>query len=138
MTLVKPFDAADYAKYDPVKHLIINLFENGGHTATVHENQYGVDLVIDGKYYCEVEQKTAWKGAKFPYDELNIPPRKKKFFDFDKPTLFCVVNKDRTHALFVKADIVKNCPRKEVPNNRLESGEFFYRVPINQCKIVKL
>lgn len=138
MSLVKSFDPEDYAKYDPVKQLIIDLFEKTGHTARVNDDQYGVDLVVDEKYYCEVEQKTAWKGKSFPYDELNIPPRKKKFLNLDKPTLFCVVNNEKTHALFVRSDIVASSPRKEVPNNRLGSGEYFYKVPIGKCRIVKI
>ena len=137
----KRFDSKLYNLHDNVKKNILDYFTQKGIPASVNEDKYGPDLVVvldSTGYYCEVQQKMAWKGETFPYSELNIEERKEKFLNLDKPILFCVVNADKSHALFTTGKIVYSCPKKSVSNKNISQVELFFRVPIEKTKSVRL
>lgn len=133
-----PFRKDIYEVFDPAKNLIIDFFKKKGRKVEINPNDYGIDLIVDDKYYCEVQVKTFWSGPFFPRPELHIEPRKTKYLNLDKPTVFCVINKEKTHALFVTSDTVKKSRMEEVPNRRNPKGEYFYKVPVSQGKIVAI
>lgn len=136
MSAYKKFDEELYAQYDPAKQIVIDFFERNGHKAIVNPDQYGIDLIIDDKFFVEVEVKNEFKGAKFTWDTLHIPSRKKKFIT--DATMFCVVNVEGTHAMFAPGKIVKRCRRDEVPNNKIASGELFFIVPMRFVKTMRI
>lgn len=137
----KTFDSKLYNIHDNVKKNILDYFAQKGVKATINEDKYGPDLIVvidSQEYYCEVQQKMAWKGDNFPYKELNIEERKEKFLKLDKPIFFCVVNAEKTHALFTSGKIVSGCPKKSVSNKNISHGELFFRVPIEKTRKVKI
>jgi len=140
MSAYKKFDPELYAKYDPAKHIVIDFFERSGHKAIVNPDQYGIDLIIDDKFFVEVEVKTEFTGSTFisrrngtPHKTLNIPTRKFKFIT--DSTMFCVVNVEGTHAMFTPGKIVRRCRRDTVPNC---GAELFFIVPIRFVKLLRI
>jgi hypothetical protein len=69
-----------------------------------------------------------WKGFDFPYDSVQLPERKKKFFD--KPTLFFIWNEDCTRAATFWSAQVQQLTPVEVSNRYIRKGEYFYQVPL--------
>lgn len=140
MTVYKKFDKQLYDIYDPAKYLIIDFFKKQGVKIDVHKNQYEVDLVVEGKCYIEVQVKNHFTGPvpQFRDPWLHIEPRKEKYLYKDLPTIFCVLNKEKTHAIFVNSHIVKKCQKKEVSNCKVFEGEYFYIVPLEKTKVLKI
>lgn len=136
--LFKRFDKELYNTNDPAKLLAIEYFEKIGKKAVVNPDKYGIDLIIDDEFYCEVEVKHTWKGENFKFDTLQIPFRKSKFGKSDKRSMFMVINTDRTYAYLVEGKDVMESPLKEVPNKYMYKGEYFYQIPLNKLTKVKL
>ena len=132
MTVRKKFDKKLYSNNDPAKLMAISYFERRNRTAIVNPDDYGIDLIVDGKFYCEVEVKHNWKGSKFPFNTVQIPERKSKFTVLDKPVMFMIINSEHTHALLMKGTDVSESPLKEVKNKFVSDGEMFYQVPIDK------
>ena len=109
----------------------------------VHDNpdRYGADLIVNTgweEFYSEVEIKRVWSGPLFQYDTLQIPERKKKFADLDRPCVFVVMNKEQTHAFVCDRETLLASPVVEVPNKYVYSGEMFFQVPISKLLFVEL
>jgi hypothetical protein len=66
---------------------------------------------------------------------LNVPSRKKKFFENGK-TLYIAVSPSKEMLIATGTDII-NSPLKENPNKYIKSGEYFYNLPIKKCKHVR-
>jgi hypothetical protein len=112
-----------------------------GYTAEDNPDRYGADLLVNTgweEFYSEVEIKRVWSGSSFPYDTLQIPARKKKFTELDKPCVFVVLNKEQTHAFVCSDATLKESPIVEVPNKYVFSGEMFYQVPVANLLYVTL
>ena len=59
--------------------------------AIVNPDTYGIDLIVDNTFYCEVEVKHNWKGKDFPFSTLQLSDRKRKFAILDnnnEPVIF--------------------------------------------------
>ena len=135
----KKFDQDLYDQNDPLKLRAIEYFKSKGMNAIVNPNDHGIDLIVDDKFYCEVEVKHTWKGSNFTFPTLQIPDRKKKFAKvLDKPAMFLVFNHEHTHIFLVMAEDVRNSPMKEVPNKYVPEGEMFYQIPVNKLTKVRL
>ena len=134
----KRFSSKLYEQYDNAKHDIINFYKKNGKNAIVNPKKYDIDLIVDDAFYCEVEVKNNWQGEKFQYDTLQIPYRKAKYTKLDKPSYFAVLNKERTHAFFVKGEDVANSPFIEVPNRFKKDKEFFFQIPVDKLTLVEL
>jgi hypothetical protein len=110
-----------------------------GYKIWENPNTYGQDLIAEGskgKFYVECEVKTVWSGSVFPYDTLQLPERKSKFFD--KPTLFFVWNKELSDALMFKSEDIKDLTPVEVSNKYIASGEMFYQIPLTLTGRVRM
>ena len=98
----------------------------------------GVDILVNDaetnstKFNIECEVKKVWIGSKFPYDSVQIPGRKSKFANLDKPTLFIMFNEDYTEYLVIKSSDLLASPLAEVPNKYCYKGEMFYQVPLEK------
>jgi hypothetical protein len=105
-------------------------------------NRYGVDLhlykddVLVG--YAEVEVRLAWKTLEFPYEDLNVPERKRKLLSQDLPTFFFSINKDGTALFHCHGDIVLESKVAEVRNKYVFRDEHFFKVPLNKLNYVIL
>jgi hypothetical protein len=112
-----------------------------GYEVKDNPDQYGADLIVNTgqeEFYSEVEIKRVWSGPNFAYDTLQIPGRKKKFTELDKPCVFVVFNNEQTHAFACHSDVLKESPLVEVPNKYVYSGEMFYQVPITKLQYVTM
>lgn len=131
----KPFDKDLYSKHDGAKNVILDWLTSKGYTAMINPDKYGPDILIeDAKsgyefFYVEVMQKMGWKGENFPFPDLNIEERKEKFLALGKPIIFAIVNADATHALMASGRDVCECPKAQVRNKNISSGELFFKVP---------
>ena len=77
-----------------------------------------------------------WDTDEFPFDSVQLPERKSKFFD--APTLFFIWNKQLTSALLFKSDDIKDLTPVEVSNKYKASGEFFYQIPLDMTGLVRM
>jgi hypothetical protein len=112
-----------------------------GYTVEDNPDRYGADLIVNTGwevFYSEVEIKRVWSGPTFQYDTLQIPSRKKKFTELDRPCVFVVINKEQTHAFVCSSQALLDSPLVEVPNKYVYSGEMFYQVPISTLLYVAL
>lgn len=137
--MTKKFDQELHDKYDPVaRKLAIKYFSDIGLTCIPNTDKYEIDLVVNNKFYVDVEVKTAWSGHwnDFKYSELNIPDRKEKYLGLDKPSLFMVISKDYSYGFVVEDKILKQC-KKELHPNKYNKKEYFFKVPLKKCIKVK-
>lgn len=136
----KPFDRALHQKHDKEARVrTMEFMQIKGYEIWENPNEYSQDLIAEGKkgkFYVECEVKTVWRGDTFPFDTLQLPERKSKFFN--APTLFFIWNKDLSCAMMFKSDDVKKLTPVEVPNKYVSSGEKFYQIPIEMTKIVRM
>ena len=139
MTVRKKFDRKLYSNNDPAKLKAISYFERRNRTAIVNPDDYAIDLIVDGKFYCEVEVKHNWKSNIFYFSTLQIPERKTKFAKIsDKPVMFMVINSIHSHAFLANKIDVLDSPMKEVPNKYVPEGEMFYQIPVKKLTKVRL
>lgn len=134
----KKFDEKLYNNNDPAKYLAIEFFRTKDKIAVVNPDDYGIDLIVDGKFYCEVEVKHSWKGENFTFSTLQIPERKNKFTVSDKPVMFMIFNSDKSYAFLVKGEDVLDSPLVEVSNKYVKSGEKFFQIPVSKLTKVRL
>lgn len=135
----KRFDRELYQKYDQqARDVTTKFLENIGYEVKEHPDRYAQDLIAYGKeteFCVECEVKLVWDTEDFPYPNVQLPERKKKFFNV--PTQFFIWNKPMEHAMTFWAHDVATLEPVEVPNKYVYSGEFFYQVPMDMVRKVK-
>jgi len=135
----KRFDRELYQKYDQqARDVTTKFLENIGYEVREHPDRYAQDLIAYGKeteFCVECEVKLVWDTEDFPYPNVQLPERKKKFFNV--PTQFFIWNKPMEHAMTFWAHDVATLEPVEVPNKYVYSGEFFYQVPMDMVRKVK-
>jgi len=137
----KKFDPVCHSKHDPAKYKAINYFNELGFNAYENPNKHGVDLIVNTTndyFYCEVEVKNNWTDYIFPFDDVHVLARKKKYFSLDKPTCMMMLNQKWNRALILKSNDIIQCPLKEIKNKRVKEGEYFFIVPTNKAKFVNI
>jgi hypothetical protein len=104
-----------------------------------HPDRYAQDLIATkgGKdLLVECEVKVVWDTDKFPYDTVQLPERKKKFFV--EPTLFYIWNNKLNKAITFFSEDVKHLTPVEVPNKYVYKGEYFFQIPMDLTKTIKV
>jgi hypothetical protein len=140
----KPFDPSLHDRYDSPGRQVVKEYITNRLCLTAQDNPdiYGVDLIIykENKIvgYAEVEVRNNWSSDTFPYDTLNVPYRKKKLLENDKPTFFFSVNKPQTRMFCCTAEIVLNSNVEENRNKYVKSDEYFYKIPVNKLKLIEI
>lgn len=134
----KKFDKALYKEYDEsAKDRTKKFLRSRGFEVKDHPNKYAQDLVAnkDGsEFLVECEVKLVWDEPKFPFDTIQLPERKKKFFK--KRTVFFIWNKALDDAIYFWSDHVKHIKPVEVKNKFVKSGELFYQIPLDKTNQV--
>jgi hypothetical protein len=131
----KKFEKSLYNKYDgPAKQAMRVHLELMGHDVTVPPENYGPDLYsITGfrKCYHEVEVSLKWKLNMHPFGLGSIPERKIRLLDKigDCELFFWMLRLDLKRALVFPSTVLQEQYLVEVPNIKIETGEYFYRVP---------
>lgn len=142
MTTRKRFDKELYDESDTAARSVGKKYwRSFGYEVTDNPDRYGADLLVNTgweEFYSEVEIKRVWSGSSFPYDTLQIPQRKQKFTELDKPCVFMVFNKEQTHGFVCSSDQLKQSPVVEVPNKYVYKGEMFFQVPVSKLLFVEV
>ena len=71
-----------------------------------------------------------WKSGKFPYEDIQLPARKRKYCELDKPTLFVMFRKDGKKLKCFWSQDVLGSELREIPNKYVFSGEKFFKIPL--------
>lgn len=135
----KKFDPKLHEEADaPAKTVTKYYVGRHGYDAEDNPNIYGVDLIVPGLCYIEVERRFMWDNdGDFPYRYLHIPHRKRKFFNQDMPTLVFTWNHELTRFIRLHEDVIKNSKVIEKSTQAMPKGEHFYEVDINLGRIIK-
>jgi hypothetical protein len=135
----KRFDRDLFQKYDQLaRDVTTKYLQSIGYEVTEHPDRYAQDLIAysTNKDFCvECEVKLVWEVSEFPYPNVQLPERKKKFFSV--PTQFFIWNKPLEHAMTFWSHDVATLEPVEVPNKYVYSGEYFYQVPMEMIQKVK-
>ena len=138
--MLKQFVEEQHALHDAEAKAIAQQFWiKLGYTCVENPDQYGVDLLVEGKgrkFGCEVETKAGWHGPKFEFPNLRIPFRKRKFTD-DRVTFF-VLNSGRTHAAVVSRQKLLKSPVVLVKNKMVPMGDYFYEIDLEDVEFINL
>ena len=132
----KRFDRSLYKKYDELAKDATRLYHDTiGNPVQDHPDRYKQDLICD-THLVECEVKLVWEGDDFPYDTVQLPERKKKFFNTS--TQFFIWNSTLTRAATFWSDDIKDLEPVEVPNKYVYKGEYFYQIPLDMVTFVSL
>jgi len=138
----KQFDQRLHDACDPpARNAVAGWLKTVHHVdALPNPDKYAVDLVLSryGEHigYGEVEVRD-WGMDFCPYDTIHIAQRKEKLFTNPRTTMY-VVTRNLTHAYWIRANKIKDCPLIEVPNKAVANEEYFYDVPTHMWKFVDL
>lgn len=131
----KAFEREEYNKFDgPAKNAMAVHLKHYGHVVTVPPENYGVDLYSEVgpmTMYHEVEVTTNWREGVFPFPTGSIPERKIRLKD-NMPCealFFWRLRYDMARALVYHAKHLEDKWLVEVPNRKIATGEYFYRIP---------
>ena len=133
----KKFERELYNRFDgPAKEAIKNHLIAKGHDqeVVVPPENYGADLYsVFGheKYYHEAEVSQGWKEKEHPYPSGSIPERKTRLISMleGRPLFFWMLRLDLGRALVFSSVWCVERYLVEVPNRKVKSGEYFYRIP---------
>ena len=141
--LNKKFDQALHDQYDEIGRVMSKrFFKRYNITLIDNPDQYGVDLIAyrsDNKVgYVEVEVRNAWDGGRFKHETLNIPYRKRKLLELDLPVCLLSWSSNGDYGFLCKADVILSSEVVERPNKFEKKLEYFFAVPVDKIKMVKL
>ncbi len=134
MSEKKRFDRALYEEYDKKARKATTDYLKGiGFEVCEHPNRYAQDLIAfspmdNYEFYAECEVKVIWDSEEFPYETVQLPQRKQKFFDGN--TKFFIWNKGLTKAITFWDSEISDLIPVEVPNKYVHKGEYFYQIPL--------
>lgn len=129
----KRFDPTLYAENDAAaRSTVKELLKDTEFQVLDNPKKRGVDLLVyrNSQHIAniECEIKKVWKSAEFPFESVQIPERKQKYAELEQPTVFVMLNADKTSHLAVLGTTLLKSPKKEVPNKYVYSGEYFFQV----------
>jgi hypothetical protein len=139
----KKFDAVLFKQNDPKSRAIVkNFFKKYGIILIDNKDPYGVDLISEnGIMRIEVERRLNWNCDDFPFDSINLPERKTKFF-IDGKASYIIVSKDYSHiGIINKKDIseyINERNLKENKNRFITNKELFYKIPKSKFSWIKI
>lgn len=139
----KKFDQALHDEFDELgREMSKKFYKRFGFDLKDNPDQYGIDLIAyrdDKKVgYVEVEVRTFWTGNKFPFPTLNIPERKRKLLKQDLPIRLLSWSSHGDYGFMCKADVILNANVIERPNKFMAEKEYFFAVPVNKIRLIKL
>lgn len=140
----KPFSEELYREYDaPAVRVVQEYLDRLGVHSRRPDDRYAVDLAVytgfRPTHYIEVEVVSKWgRGPDFPYPLVNVPERKGRLLESGTPVTFYRLSADLQWAVLVPDYTLTEGRLQEVPNYLVESGELFWRVPIEELEIVYL
>lgn len=134
----KTFEHSLFDKYDrPAREASIKLFNKMGYDVRHNEVEIMQDLIAskDGKeFYIECEVKGGWGDRPFPFLDIRILERKRKYFG--TKTLYLVWNTTFTRAVMFWASAIEHLPTKVVAHSWAPEGEGFVIIPLELTREV--
>jgi hypothetical protein len=136
------FDPASYAAHNaPGIAAVLDYLDSIGLYAVENEDFYGPDIVVwkgfQPAYYIEVARRSHWESGDWPdhWDPIHVEERKWHLFNsLQFPCEYWIVRLDGKAALIVPENVLSGCEDiREIPNSRLQSGEKFLCIPLEQC-----
>lgn len=134
----KPFDQTLHDQNDPLSRSAVKqFFANRGIVFQDNPDKYGIDLIHrDGDESIEVERRIVWQTYHFPYDEINLPQRKAKFFSHTPKSHYAIVSKNFSRIGIITNRKIKTFIQesflKENKNKFVAEQEYFYKLPKDQ------
>ena len=138
----KRFDRELFEKYDKAaREVTTKVLKAKGYDVVEHPDRYAQDLIAympldDYEFHVECEVKRVWKDDTFPYDSVQLPTRKEKFFD--GKTQFFIWNLPMTHAATFWCYDVANLTPVEVPNKYMYKDEYFFQIPLDKVEFISV
>ena len=143
--LYKQFNQAIYDECDDIgKKAVIKLLSSKGMQMSINPDKYGIDLIgiknanTSGSQiiFYDAEICRAWKSGPFPYANVHVLERKKKFLKYGK-VFFVMIRAD------LKAFVLTSgylCTRDNLkPNpNCFGNGEYAFNVPFEKVIYAEL
>ena len=140
----KRFDRALFEKYDKAAREATTHYLVSQHYEVMeHPDRYAQDLLfykaedfyaLDRCMKAECEVKRVWTTDVFPYENVQLPERKKKFCD--GMTMFFIWNEPLTHAITFWDSALEDLTPVEVPNKYMYKDEYFFQIPMERVEIV--
>lgn len=139
----KKFDKGLHDQYDAIgRDMSKRYFKQYNIELIDNPDIYGVDLIAyknDKKYgYVEVEVRNAWDGINFRHQTLNIPYRKRKLLELDLPVCLLSWSSNGDYGFLCKAEVILRSEVIEKPNKYMAKSEYFFAVPVDEIRLVKV
>ena len=142
----KPFNQQSFNQNDvPARQAIKAFYAKRNQPLEDNADRFGVDLVgNDNSFMVEVEIRTHWNGAKYPYQKVNVLERKKAMLLNNNVSLM-VLNADCSQAVCIEPNVLRkylvDANRKVKRCNCGLEGfrdDYIYEIPLEECKKVTL
>ena len=139
----KKFSKALHQANDPKSRKVVKEFlAKQGIVVEDNPNRFGVDLISkDGTLQIEVEHRLVWQSEEFPFEEINVPERKAKFF-IENHIAYAILSASYSHIGMIDGKTLRSYlvdnNLKESSNKYVKYGEFFYKIPKNAFKWTKV
>lgn len=139
----KKFDKELFESHDPrCRKVVKDYLAKNNIFVDDNPNKYGVDLLSeDESVQIEIEHRISWTKDEFPYNEINVPERKAKFFS-DGKVSYVIISNDYSHMGIITGNKIKKYINKqnlkESSNRFIRSGELFYKIPKADFKWIKI
>jgi hypothetical protein len=136
---LKPFSKSLHRNNDPKSRQVVKAYlKRNDIVVEDNPNRYGVDLISpDGTLQIEIEHRLVWTTDEFPFDDINVPERKAKFFVQDS-VAYVILSKTYSHIGFIPGRaMMKYIVDENLRENRnkyVREGEYFYKVPKDAFK----
>ena len=135
----KPFDQKLHNENDKrARETSKKYIKKLGFTAVDNQDIYGPDLIVEGLCYVECEIKKYWRTNHYPYEQVRLPFRKKKFAILDMPIVFYIWNDTCTTAIRIRGSQLCSAEVKEYQNSKVPKGEMFFWFNTKDLEIIKL
>lgn len=138
----KRFDRELFEKYDKAaREVTTKVLKAKGYDVVEHPDRYAQDLIAympldDYEFNVECEVKRVWKDSVFPYESVQLPQRKEKFFD--GKTRFFIWNEPLTHAATFWCLDLQDLLPVEVPNKYMYKDEYFFQIPLDKVEFISV
>jgi hypothetical protein len=137
----KKFDKKLYNQNDnKARKAGIKFWKSKGYNIQNNPDEFGPDLIAekDGdSFFVEVEVKHNWNKEQFPFNDLQIPERKKKFATIAQKTYFMVFNSILNRAFICSNKTLLNSPLQNISNKYMDNENFF-KIPVSKLKLVEI
>lgn len=139
----KKFSQSLHRGNDPQSRRVVQeYFKKQGIVLNDNPNQFGVDLVSpDGTLQIEVEHRLPWVDEDFPFSEVNVPERKAKFLQEGK-SQYIILSRDFSRMGVIRGkDVMPFIVDDNLahnPNKYVRDGEYFYKIPREAFKWIKI